>query len=441
LSQPNPSSWKQEVNLRLAAHKSRRGASPALPAVQVEMRPSGSSRAAQAAARVAARYAQAPSFSEMQAAEARVAVRTAEIATHVALEAQATAEAVLASLDAAVEASAREPELVRARTAETNWETSFEPFGASFPDAQPEPSRIPVQGAPVVFPAGERLSTNSFGLRWEPDLPVRRPEMGATRATHGRDGFEIPTEDWWSPADPECGSTAMIEAVEPAQPIPANLIEFPSELVATRKVRPRRIEGEFATTGGIDGQLSIFEVDPHAISTQPEPTPIQTVHASEWTNMELEANPLLEEPNLEPARFTSALQSAPMNRRLMAVVVDGALITGLFLAGVLMAGSHVKDLPSIQEVEVGAAAALAALAVLYQILFFALTMATPGMKYAGISLCTFDDQFPSRARIFARLGALLLSLAPLGLGVAWALFDEEHLCWHDRITKTYQRKS
>jgi hypothetical protein len=29
---------------------------------------------------------------------------------------------------------------------------------------------------------------------------------------------------------------------------------------------------------------------------------------------------------------------------------------------------------------------------------------------------------------------------PLGLGLAWGLFDEEHLNWHDRLSRTYQRK-
>ena len=54
------------------------------------------SRAAQAAARVAARYAQAPSYDQLQSAEVRTAVRAAEIATQVALEAQAAARAALA---------------------------------------------------------------------------------------------------------------------------------------------------------------------------------------------------------------------------------------------------------------------------------------------------------------------------------------------------------
>jgi len=62
------------------------------------------------------------------------------------------------------------------------------------------------------------------------------------------------------------------------------------------------------------------------------------------------------------------------------------------------------------------------------------------MKYARISLCTFDDEKPTRAQKRSRLGALLLSLAPVGLGVAWAIFDQEHLSWHDRLSRTYLRK-
>jgi hypothetical protein len=62
------------------------------------------------------------------------------------------------------------------------------------------------------------------------------------------------------------------------------------------------------------------------------------------------------------------------------------------------------------------------------------------MKYARISLCTFDDEKPTRAQMRSRLGALLLSVAPIGLGVAWAIFDEDHLSWHDRLSRTYLRR-
>jgi len=44
-----------------------------------------------------------------------------------------------------------------------------------------------------------------------------------------------------------------------------------------------------------------------------------------------------------------------------------------------------------------------------------------------------------RAQLRRRLGALLLSLIPVGLGIVWSLFDDDRLCWHDRLSKTYLR--
>jgi hypothetical protein len=61
------------------------------------------------------------------------------------------------------------------------------------------------------------------------------------------------------------------------------------------------------------------------------------------------------------------------------------------------------------------------------------------MRYAKIALCTFDDENPTRRAMRSRIAALMLSALPLGLGFLWAIFDEDALCWHDRITQTYQR--
>jgi hypothetical protein len=200
-------------------------------------------------------------------------------------------------------------------------------------------------------------------------------------------------------------SVDAIEPVEPDLPIYANLIEFPRELVATRKRRPRRAEGPFAAVA--QRQLNIFEVDPAAISIEPEAAGATPAWPSpEWSSIELEAQPMDEPESHDAPASRLVLQLAPTGRRLTAVLVDGALIAGL----------------------------------LYQTLFLALAEATPGMKCAGISLCTFDGQSPTRAQSRRRLGALLLSVLPLGLGVAWALFDDDHLCWHDRLSKTYLRK-
>jgi len=366
--------WKQEVNRRVAAHKSRIGSS-AEPEAPLEGQRGAGSRGAEAAARVAARYAKAPSYSEVLAGEARAAVRAAEAASRAAQEAQAAAESVLAGLEAGLKvASGAEPASARAAHAQNI-------FGISVQDGR-EPGK---------------------------------------QAQHGQDG----------PVGVE-----GIEIVEAAQSIHANLIEFPLEIAAARKVRPRRAERPYAAAGELERQLSIFEVDPGTILTQP---------AAAWTGqellgIELDEEPVWEETATQAGPAAAAPHLAPISLRLMAAVVDGALIAAAILAFALVAAVNAQVLPTVREIELGAAVALAFIGVLYQAVFFTLTEATPGMKYAGISLCTFDDQIPTGAQRLGRLGALLLSLLPVGLGVAWSIFDEEHLSWHDRLSRTYLRK-
>jgi hypothetical protein len=62
------------------------------------------------------------------------------------------------------------------------------------------------------------------------------------------------------------------------------------------------------------------------------------------------------------------------------------------------------------------------------------------MKYAQLEFCTLAGRRPTRAQRCLRLAGLLLSLLPAGLGVASAVFDEQHLGWHDRISATYLRR-
>jgi uncharacterized RDD family membrane protein YckC len=435
-------SWKDEVNQRLAAHKNRKGTSLAEPARPAIVQHSASSMAAQAAARVAARYAKAPSYSEMLAEEARAAVRAAEAASRAALHAQAAAESILAGLEAASDAEAAwEPEVSPAVAPEPVW----------------EPRLAPVQSAAPAEPAlSQAAERPSFGIRWEPELPARPEEPAAIHATRGIDSMAASAENWWesSPLAEETIDSGRIEMVEPAQPIHANLIEFPREIVATRKARPRLAEGYYAAAAEPQGQLSIFEVDPAAVYAQTvaaeavaeESAPVWSEPV--WSGIQLDAQPeevptaqnsAVPAPDAEAAQ-TAALEQAPIGVRLMAAVVDATLIVGAFLSAVAVAATNLKDLPGMREMEVGALVALLTAGLLYHVLFFTLGEATPGMKYARVSLCTFDGQRPTRAQRCRRLGALLLSLLPLGLGVAWALFDEGHLSWHDRLSKTYLRR-
>jgi uncharacterized RDD family membrane protein YckC len=437
-------SWKQEVNRRLEAHKHRKGGTAAAPAEHEASHTAASRTAQSAAARVAARYAKAPSYSQMLAEEARSAVRAAEVASRAALDLQAAAESVLAELEAASAAEhARAPETHRVVSSERAFELAW--------DAQAEQA-IPAASQEFAPATVAREEQQSYGIRWDEDLPVRpvEPIMAQTSRRPADSGHAA--EAWWEREAHIEHSLAgeAIELVEPLQPIHANLIEFPRELVATRKMRPRRAETQFAL-GPADAQLSIFEVDPGSISIEPEPAEaaVQTEapawRGAEWSDIRLGEQPVVQphvqlDPEEDAAPAPPALELAPFGLRVMAAVVDGALITGAFLAAAMVAATHVSQLPPLKGIEIGSVLALVGIAVLYQALFLTLAEGTLGMKYAHIALCTFTDDSPSAAQRRRRLMALTLSLLPVGLGVAWAIFDDDHLTWHDRLSGTYLRR-
>ena len=448
--------WKQEVNRRIAAHKIRKSGT-AVDAGHNAPAHAANSRAAEAAARVAARYSKAPSYSQMQAEEARMAVRAAEIATKVALEAQAAAESALAELHAAaeekplrgpavVESITREPlvslpEPVADASTPATLATHAPGAEATVAISEPEPVAVVEAPEPEPVVTHEVVDGRTFDIRWEPDLPLRAIEMKPAPAPP-QENFELMPEDWWTPA--EVNETLRSEPLQiEAQSTHANLIEFPRELVATRKMRPRLLEP--AITVAADPQLSIFEVDPGAISTEPEgaaaasTATTQTFMGAEWSSIKLDAQPEAA-VEVQPGPATPKPDLAPLSRRLLATVVDSALIVAAFFAAAMTITSHLQHLPAVKVAEAAAIAGLILAGLVYHALFFGFGTTTPGMKYAGIALSTFDDELPNRQQLRRRFGAMLLSLLPVGLGFAWSVFDEDHLTWHDRISGTYPRK-
>jgi uncharacterized RDD family membrane protein YckC len=288
------------------------------------------------------------------------------------------------------------------------------------------------------------MQPQSFAVRWDPDLPVIPMERKPAHAVSHPE-FELAAEDWWTPA--EVSATLHNEPIEvaEAQPAQANLIEFPRELVATRRMRPRLSETSSASPS--ESQLSIFEVDPHSVATAPEP--IETLQqesaavysGAEWSGMELDAHPLEEETlAAQPSAAKDGPYLAPLGLRLMAAVVDISLILAAFFGVAMFAVSHTDPVPAPKTAEAAGGIAFLLIGLLYHAFFFSMGVSTPGMKYAGIALCTFDNDSPTRAQLRRRLLAMIVSLLPLGLGMVWSVFDEDHLSWHDRISQTYLRK-
>lgn len=126
---------------------------------------------------------------------------------------------------------------------------------------------------------------------------------------------------------------------------------------------------------------------------------------------------------------------------MIAAVVDASMII-LALGGFLLAAHLVgMELRWSQPYWTGYAVALSVLTLLYRLLWCFAEMDSVGMRAAGLKLINFDGALPDRKQRFLRVAAWLLSAGAGGLGLLWALADEEKLTWHDHISKTFPTPS
>jgi uncharacterized RDD family membrane protein YckC len=140
--------------------------------------------------------------------------------------------------------------------------------------------------------------------------------------------------------------------------------------------------------------------------------------------------------------FPSKAASASIGRRALAALVDGAILATALagFAAIFFRLNPVREaLPQFTWKPLAAAFAGVAFALWagYEFLFAVYTGSTPGLRAARLQLASFDGApVPRRLRRW-RVLASFLSAVSLGLGYLWCLLDQDGLCWHDRITRTY----
>jgi uncharacterized RDD family membrane protein YckC len=93
--------------------------------------------------------------------------------------------------------------------------------------------------------------------------------------------------------------------------------------------------------------------------------------------------------------------------------------------------------PRLAQTAEMAAALIGMFWIAYQYLLLVHCGTTPGLKLAKLELHRFDGRAVPRNIRRWRVLASLLSGLSLAIGYAWCLLDEDQLCWHDRITRTY----
>ncbi len=128
---------------------------------------------------------------------------------------------------------------------------------------------------------------------------------------------------------------------------------------------------------------------------------------------------------------------AAPTHRLVATAIDASLIlvaVGVFLAIFFLSGGQVALDRKALSFLLGVTAVIA---LFYRALWCLANGDTPGMRFAGLRLVDFDGRRPDREQRGIRQVASVLSLLSAGLGLVWALVDEENLTWHDHISKTF----
>ena len=428
---------------------------------------------------VTARYENSPSYREYLAAEAERALEQAQAEAEVATRnARAVAEAqfqLLEELDQwqQAERSPREQAFEQVRSeARGELAHALADIALGARELMDEPAHTAAQygsrkggwkdtKANAVTPLSPRVTiteadaplteVSAGGLTiklyngLDAKLTASTPKAAELKPNRRRDTLAAEPDEM-SELDAEIGwrhdlTTAAPHIVE-TTPIPANLIEFPRQLIAPRRVRPRLAEGPLREDAPAEPQLRIFEVEPEQVAT--EVVAAEPVFSSGWQELFLEsANvPAYVPPAEAQTQFTLQPQIAPVRPRLAATAVDLGclpLALGCFREAALhLGGAAFHNAP---KPLLGAAfgASLLLFYTLYQVLFFTVSDGTPGMRAARIALCTFGDDNPSRKAMRRRVFHTLLAACPLGVGLLWSLLDGEGLGWHDRMSRMYQR--
>ena len=123
--------------------------------------------------------------------------------------------------------------------------------------------------------------------------------------------------------------------------------------------------------------------------------------------------------------------------RIMAALADcsiGLVGVALYLATFRLMG---QELVWTSQMLLSCLAAAVVISLLYRVLYCLGNGDTPGVRWAGLRLIDFDGRVPTRKQRFQRLAGGCVGALAAGLGLMWALFDEERLTWHDHMSETF----
>ncbi len=228
------------------------------------------------------------------------------------------------------------------------------------------------------------------------------------------------------------GNSAAVPALAPEPPAVEEDRTRPGKplrqasLFATE--RPKVIPFESAAAGRIARDRTV-----RTRRQQPSQTQTGTAQRTVQQNLDFECRPRAQRQH---AVCVEAPIAGPQIR-LKAALADGVIMaSGVALAALafrLVGGSFILT----KQTALFHAGAVAAMLLFYQLFWCVLGRETAGMRLFGLRLVTFDGSAPEWRLRVLRFWATCLGAVAAGMGLVWALVDEEQLTWQDHISKTF----
>jgi len=141
-------------------------------------------------------------------------------------------------------------------------------------------------------------------------------------------------------------------------------------------------------------------------------------------------------------------ETCGLRRRIAAMVYDTLLLSALWILATipLFAINDARIIESSSGLlHIVHQLTLLLVAYAFFVGFWTAKGRTLGMQSWGLQVETEDGSVPGKGAATVRFVVACLSLAVLGLGFLWQLWDRERLTWHDRLSKTrlvyYPRQS
>jgi uncharacterized RDD family membrane protein YckC len=188
---------------------------------------------------------------------------------------------------------------------------------------------------------------------------------------------------------------------------------------------PGSVEEDFSFTVAIGrpAKKRVFEQSRMLIDVSVPPdseTPPQTQFAAEHRKSQ---------PGLHPVASID-------DRRLAALIDFGCLLFAY--GGFLMLFGSLGGQFTLSKLNAAVYATTFAIVYLqYFALFTTFGGTTPGMMMRGLQVVSFSGEPPAPRQMLLRSAGYMLSAGTFFLGFLWAMWDEDELTWHDRLSRTH----